>query len=71
VNKRLVIHAITGLNIGGAEMMLYKLLSHIGSGKHEARVVSLIGGGPMRERIQSIGIAVDSLDMRRGVTPGS
>lgn len=61
------LHVITGLATGGAEMMLYKLLSHIGCGNHEARVISLIGGGPMRERIQSIGIAVDSLHMRRGM----
>jgi glycosyltransferase involved in cell wall biosynthesis len=58
---------ITGLATGGAEMMLYKLLSHIDRRKHEARVVSLIGGGPIRERMLSIGIPVDSLNMRRGL----
>jgi glycosyltransferase involved in cell wall biosynthesis len=62
-----VLHVITGLNTGGAEMMLYKLLSHIDSSKHEARVLSLIEGGAMRERIQSTGIPVDSLNMRRGI----
>ena len=61
------LHLITGLATGGAEMMLFKLLSYIGCGANEARVVSLMGGGPMRERIQSIGVAVDSLNMRRGM----
>lgn len=62
-----ILHVITGLTTGGAEMMLFKLLSHTGRGAHEARVVSLIGGGPMSDRIQAIGVGVDSLNMRRGV----
>ena len=28
-----IFHVITGLNTGGAEMMLYKLLAGMGSGK--------------------------------------
>lgn len=62
-----ILHVITGLNTGGAEMMLYKLLSHGGCGSHTARVVSLIGDGCLSERIQAVGIRVDSLNMKRGV----
>lgn len=67
MNKYFVAHVITGLNTGGAEMMLFKLLSHGRSGALGAQVVSLMGGGPMRERIQSAGIVIESLNMRRGV----
>jgi glycosyltransferase involved in cell wall biosynthesis len=61
------LNVITGLKTGGAEMMLFKLLSRIDYGIHKARIISLIGGGPMRERMLSIGVAVDTLNMRRGI----
>ncbi len=61
------LHVITGLKTGGAEIMLFKLLSRIDYGMHKARIISLIGGGPMRERMLSIGVVVDSLNMRHGI----
>jgi glycosyltransferase involved in cell wall biosynthesis len=65
--KRLkVVHLITGLNVGGAETMLYKLLSGMDRERFENSVVSLIAPGPMGERIESLGIQVSSLGMRRG-----
>lgn len=48
-------------------MMLFKLLSRIDCGIHKARIVSLVGGGSMLERMLSIGVAVDSLNMWRRI----
>lgn len=64
-----VLHVITGLSTGGAEMMLHKLLAG-GSGATESAVVSLVPGGPMRERIEGLGVQVASPGGARGRMPG-
>jgi glycosyltransferase involved in cell wall biosynthesis len=61
-----VCHVITGLNTGGAEMMLYKLMSAIDRATFECDVVSLLDAGPVAERIRALGVPVRSLGMRRG-----
>ncbi len=53
-----VAHVITGLEVGGAEMMLYKLLSGIDRSRFESRVLSLTGHGPIGARIEALGIPV-------------
>jgi glycosyltransferase involved in cell wall biosynthesis len=58
-----VLHVITGLRTGGAEMMLLKLAS---STADRALVVSLTGEGPMGERMREAGVEVRSLGMRPG-----
>ena len=58
-------HIITDLNIGGAEMMLYKLVSGLDREKFLCRVVSLEPPGVLSRRINNLGIQVDSL----GVNP--
>jgi len=63
-----VTHIITGLDVGGAEMMLYKLLAGLDRERVDCRVVSLIGGGEMADRIRSLGIPVSSLQMSGGVS---
>lgn len=63
-----VTHVITGLDVGGAEMMLYKLLSRLDRGRFACDVLSLKGGGALQKRIESLGVPVRSLDMRR--SPG-
>src|SRR5262249_13038588 len=60
-------HVITGLNTGGAEMMLYKLLSAVDRSVYRCEVVSLLEPGPVAARIRALGIPVRSLGMRRGV----
>lgn len=60
-----VVHIITGLDTGGAESMLLKLLSH-GGGGTEPLVVSLMPGGVVARQIESLGVSVRSLGMRRG-----
>jgi glycosyltransferase involved in cell wall biosynthesis len=62
-----IAHVITGLNTGGAETMLYKLLSGMDRGTFEARVVSLTDVGPVGEKIRALGVPVRALGMRRGV----
>ncbi|HEX8844052.1 MAG TPA: glycosyltransferase [Pyrinomonadaceae bacterium] len=58
-------YVISDLSIGGAEMMLYKLLAETDRTRFEPVVVSLMDGGTLRERIEALGIAVHTL----GVSP--
>lgn len=62
-----IVHVITGLDTGGAEMMLYKLLSLTDRTRYAPSVVSLTGGGPVGDRIEALGIPVETLGMARGV----
>jgi len=60
-----VIHLITGLETGGAEMMLYRLVANDSFFKHF--VVSMIDIGPIGEKIRVAGIPVHTLKMQRGM----
>jgi glycosyltransferase involved in cell wall biosynthesis len=51
----------TGLGTGGAEMMLFRLLSRMDRGKFSNAVISLQGAGPVGERIKELGIPVHEL----------
>lgn len=62
-----ILHIITGLFLGGAEMMLFRLLSRWDRSRFSGAVVSLIPVGPVGERIAAQGIRVSSLNMRRGL----
>ncbi len=66
VSKK-IIHIITGLNTGGAETMLYKLLSNIDRTKFELKVLSLTDMGSIGEKIEKLDISVKALGMKRGV----
>jgi glycosyltransferase involved in cell wall biosynthesis len=61
-----VTHVIAGLEVGGAEMMLYKLLSSIDRDRFEPRVLSLTDFGPLSQRIAALGVPVSALGMSRG-----
>ena len=63
--KIFITHIINGLYTGGAEMMLYKLLSQMNRERFEARVITLIGGDSLRTRVENLGIEVYSLGMTR------
>jgi glycosyltransferase involved in cell wall biosynthesis len=56
---------INSLNVGGAEVMLLKLLEQLSS-KIEFKVISLTNIGPVGYRIQDLGISVSSLGMPKG-----
>ena len=55
-----VMHIVSGLHVGGAEMMLYRLLSH--SRIQNTLVVSLNSHGELTKQIRQIGIDVIELD---------
>ncbi len=58
-----VAHVITGLKIGGAEMMLYKLLANVAlNGNMRHVVVSLRKMDVIGERIESLGVPVYPLN---------
>ena len=59
-------HVITGLDTGGAETQLAVLVEARKAAGAEDMVVSLISGGAVRERLESAGVAVRDLGMRRG-----
>jgi glycosyltransferase involved in cell wall biosynthesis len=62
-----ICHIITDLNAGGAQTMLYKLLSCIDGSRFYNQVVSLTDKGPVTEKIEVLGIKVQALGMRRGL----
>ena len=61
-----ILHVITDLSTGGAEMMLLKLLS-AGNREWESHVVSLGGQGTIGPRIVKLGIPVSALGMKSSV----
>lgn len=58
-----IIHLITGLNTGGAEMMLYKILSRMDREQFNSIVISLRDKGTLGNRIEQLGIPVYSMNM--------
>ncbi|HEX7660934.1 MAG TPA: glycosyltransferase [Pseudonocardiaceae bacterium] len=55
-----VLHVITGLGVGGAELQLRALLQHT---RHDAEVVTLYNAGPVADMIRADGISVRDLGM--------
>ena len=58
-----ILHVITGLNLGGAEMMLYKLIK--ASPNPAEHVVISFLGGIMAERIEKLGAKVHVLNLTK------
>lgn len=61
-----ILHLITGLEVGGAQTMLLKLLGALDPMDFEPLVVSMVEPEPMGRRIASLGVQVETLGMRRG-----
>jgi glycosyltransferase involved in cell wall biosynthesis len=61
-----LVHVISGLNTGGAEMMLFKLLSVWDRSAYQVEVISLTDVGVVGDRIRGLNIPVRALDMPRG-----
>jgi glycosyltransferase involved in cell wall biosynthesis len=59
-------HIITGLSAGGAENMLYRLLSRLDSRAFASEVISLKREGPVADKIRSLGIPLKTLNWRSG-----
>src|SRR5689334_6328109 len=62
-----VLHVISSLDMGGAEMQLAKLLSHREHSCFQHSVVSLLDVGVVGEMIRAQGIPVYSLRMKRRI----
>jgi glycosyltransferase involved in cell wall biosynthesis len=58
-------HVITELDVGGAEVMLTKLLSAMDPGRFRHSVLSLKNKGPMAAQIEKLGISVFELNLHR------
>ena len=61
-----IIHLITALNVGGAEVMLFNLLTHTNRQLFDPIVISLMDCGEIGQRIKDLGIPVHSIGMKRG-----
>lgn len=53
-----VLHIINDLSIGGAEMMLSKLLSGMSKDRFSPAVITLVDRGKLRARIEALGVPV-------------
>src|SRR5258707_15164113 len=62
-----VLHVITTLGPGGAEIMLSRVVSGMDSTRFENEVVSLTGLLDLAERIQEVGVRVRTLGMKTNV----
>jgi glycosyltransferase involved in cell wall biosynthesis len=58
---------ITGLNVGGAENMLFKILEKIDRSVYQPHVISLTTLGEFGARIQALKIPVEALGMQPGI----
>ncbi|MGB6297220.1 MAG: glycosyltransferase [Rivularia sp. (in: cyanobacteria)] len=61
-----IVFITTDLDTGGAEIMLYHLLSKINRQQFSPSVVSLMDNGVWRNRIEGLGIPVHSIGMEQG-----
>jgi glycosyltransferase involved in cell wall biosynthesis len=57
-----VLHVITGLDVGGAEIQLSLILKYT---RHDCDVVTLYNPGPVADQIRAAGTSVRDLGMRR------
>jgi glycosyltransferase involved in cell wall biosynthesis len=65
-----VAHIITGLDTGGAEMMLYKILKqNSDSHKYEFIVISLLKPGNIGKKIQDLKVPLKTLNLSPGSFP--
>src|SRR5690242_10628347 len=60
-----ILHTITGLGVGGAEVMLFRMLMSSDRNRLRPAVLSLMQPGPIGARISALGVSVHSLGMRQ------
>ena len=61
-----VLHLITDLDPGGAEIMLFKLISAINPDVFESLVISMTDKGSVGKKIEQSGVKILSLNMPKG-----
>lgn len=62
-----IFHLIVGLNQGGAEAMLYKLLQGMDNSQFKNIVISMTDMGVYGEKIRNLGIPVYTLNMKKNL----
>lgn len=65
-NPLKLVHLITSLDMGGAEMMLYRLLKHMDRANFKNQVICMIQPGKVGDKIQALGVPVSTLGMTSG-----
>jgi len=63
-----VLHVITGLDVGGAEIQLAMLLKY---SRHDCDVVTLYNPGPVADQIRAQGISVRDIGMKSNTSLGA
>ena len=61
-----IVHVINGLDIGGAETMLLRLLSQCDRQNYDFEVVSLTDLGAIADGLRALDVPVRALGLRRG-----
>lgn len=61
-----IVHVITGLDTGGAETSLVRLLSRMDRSRFDPVVITLREGGVLRPRVEALDVPVYSLGLQRG-----
>jgi len=56
-----VLHIITDLNTGGAEMMLYKVLNYLSNKDLESSIIVLMGKSSLSDKFERLGINIKYL----------
>ncbi len=67
--KITILYIITGLDTGGAEIMLCNLLAGINKEKIFPVVISLAGEGSLSPQLEGMGVRVYNMNMRQGKIP--
>jgi glycosyltransferase involved in cell wall biosynthesis len=62
-----IVHIITNLNVGGAEMMLYRLIRESRRAGVQHIVISLSADAALKDRVRELGAEVRVLGMSRGI----
>jgi glycosyltransferase involved in cell wall biosynthesis len=60
-----ILHVIAGLTIGGAEMALYRLVTHSQGGRYKHTVVALTPGGTLANQLRGAGVELITFDFQR------
>src|SRR5215208_4616257 len=61
-----IVHIITGLEDGGAEAVLYRLVRY--TSEHEHHIISLSGRGKYGSLLKAAGVLVTDLSMKNSVS---
>lgn len=62
-----IVHLISDLHTGGAQAMIYKVVTHMNPDRFENVVVGLTGEGVIGQKLEAAGIRVHYLHMQRGI----